>query len=113
MTKRILDFNPVTGETVFFEYVPHEDKMVLTHSQDCSIIRDQALSLASDTDRSKKGIKDDMWHYARIPYTVLMEMKQKYGVNFNDRNDRKRFFELLNTVYKDLKTTHMVHNERN
>jgi hypothetical protein len=53
-----------------------------------------------------------MWHYARVPNAIILEMKQKHGVDFFDRNDSKRMFALLNTEYSRFKTTEKKHNVR-
>ncbi len=107
----VLDYNPFTGERVLFDYDAHEDRMVLTHQQD--VRRELAFSHAKAVDDSatKRGIKEDLWHYARVPNIVIMEMKNKHGVDFFDRNDRRRVFELLNTEYAHCKTTDKHHSE--
>lgn len=111
MTKRVLDYNPLTGETVYFDYGA-DDRLVITHQQNVSIIHEQAKAWAKDEDRSKKGIKNDNWHYARIPNVVLQDMKTKYNADWNDKNDtnHRHFFKVLNEHYREFKTTHLVHN---
>lgn len=106
---RVLDFNPLTGERVLFDYDAHEDRMVLTHQQD--VRRELAFSHAKSVDdnATKRGIKNDLWHYARVPNIVIMEMKNKHGVDFFDKNHKKRVFELLNTEYAYCKTTDKKH----
>jgi hypothetical protein len=103
-----LDYNPLTGERVLFDYDAHEDRMVLTHQQDVS----RELKFAHEksvSDATKHGIKNDLWHYARVPNIVIMEMKNKHGVDFFDKNDQKKVFQLLNTEYKWCKTTDKHH----
>ena len=112
MTKRLLDFNPLSGEKVFFQYEQSTDRMTITHEQDVSQHLDVAHYLATDDERDRKGRKKDWWHYAHVPNTVILEMKQKHGVDFFNRADEKRVFELLNTEYKRLKTTNLNHNVR-
>jgi hypothetical protein len=112
MTKRLLDFNPVTGERMYFEYSHSDDKMVISHEQDVQSALDYSHAKAADTDLTRKGIKNDLWHYARVPNIVIMEMKEKHGVEFFNKNHSKRVFELLNTEYKHCKTTDKTHNVR-
>lgn len=107
-----LDFNPLSGERVLFDYDAHEDRMVLTHQQDVRRELAFAHNKAADDSASKRGIKNDLWHYARVPNIVIMEMKQKHGVDFFDKNDQKRVFHLLNTEYKWCKTTNGHHGIR-
>jgi hypothetical protein len=110
MARKILDYDPVTGQTVWFEY--DNDQMQITHEQDVSSVVDLAHEMAVDGVYSDEGIKRDMWHYAKIPNVVQLEMLNKFGVDINKREHHKRMFELLNTEYKFLKTTYKTHNVR-
>jgi hypothetical protein len=112
MTKRLLDFNPLTGEKVWFDYGQHDDQMVITHEQDVTGALAFSHEKAVDGNLTRKGIKNDMWHYARVPNSIIMEMKQKHGVDFFDKNHAKKVFQLLNTEYKRFKTTDKTHNVR-
>lgn len=112
MTKRLLDFNPLTGEKTWFQFDAHNEQMTITHEQDVSEALRQAKAMANDGDYSKRGIKNDMWHYARVPNTVIIDMKNRFGVDFFNKNHAKRMFELLNTEYKQFKTTEKTHNVR-
>jgi len=112
MTKRILDFNPLSGETVYFQYDQAIDSMTITHEQDVSKHLDLAHARAIDSNYTAKGIKKDMWHYAHVPNTTVMKMLMEDGVDLFDRNHQKRAFELLNTKYKRCKTTEKTHVPR-
>lgn len=111
MAKRLLDWNPVTGERVWFDYGT-DDRLVVTHEQDVEGILDMSHARAVDGEYSKRGIKNDMWHYARVPNAIILEMKQKHGVDFFDRGHAKKVFHLLNTEYARFKTTDKTHNVR-
>lgn len=110
--KRLLDYNPATGEKVWFEYSAHDDHMAITHEQDVSEALKVSHFLATERDYTREGMANDMWHYAKVPNSVILEMKQKFGVDFFDKNHAKRMFELLNTEYKAFKTTDRIHNVR-
>ena len=112
MTKRLLDFNPLSGEKVWFQYEHSTDRMVITHEQDVEDHLKLAHHLTLDDKRDKKGRKEDWWHYAHVPNAVILEMKEKHGVDFFDKAQEKRVFALLNTEYKRLKTTNLNHNVR-
>jgi len=112
MTKRVLDHNPLSGETVWFEYEQHSDRMTITHSQDVTPHLGMAHFMATDDKYTQHGMKNDMWHYAHVPNSAILDMKQRFGVDFFDRNDSKRVFQLLNTEYKRFKTTHKHHAPR-
>jgi len=108
--RRILDFDPLSNQTVWWE--GDGEKVTITHSQNVQPVLDLAHGLAMDENRTNKGIKGDMWHYAKVPSTVIMEMKEKHGVDFFDKNDWPRVFHLLNTEYTGFKTTHKTHEIR-
>jgi hypothetical protein len=107
--RKILDYDPLTKEEVWWDSDVAQNKVTITHSQDVEPHLNLAHALAMDEDRSNKGIKKDMWHYAKVPNIIIMEMKQKHGVDFFDKNDWPRVFHLLNTEYSRFKTTHKTH----
>jgi hypothetical protein len=104
-----LDHDPLSGTTEFLEF--QDDKMRIVRSQDVSVFLDSAKSLANSEDYTRKGIKQDQWHYARIPNVILEEMKAKHHADWNDKNDKghKRFFSILNAHYPAFKTTAWNH----
>lgn len=107
--RRILSYDPLTKETIYFDY-SDDDKMTLTHSYDVSESLELSKSLANDEDRTKRGIKNDLWHYAHIPVGVAMDMLVKHGVDIHNKDHQGKLFKLLNTEYKHCKTTHLTHN---
>jgi hypothetical protein len=109
--KLLLDYNPVTGEKVWFDY-GEDDRLVITHEQDVNPSLEYSHARRNDAEYTRKGIKNDLFHFARVPNIVIMEMQSKHGVDFFDKNHAKRVFELLNTEYKYCKTTDKVHNVR-
>lgn len=117
MSKLLIDRNPLTGEEVWFEYDAANERMVITQTQDADVVKkimDQAVMRANDGDYSKRGIKEDMWHYARLPNAILMKMKQDHGVDvFSGKPDWKKIFSLINSEYPAFKTTHKNHAGKN
>jgi hypothetical protein len=109
MSRLILDHNPLSGESVFFEFDNHTDEVRITHEQDVSKFMDIAHEIAVDDTQTAEGIRKDMWRYAKLPNTVMVEMLTKHGVNVFDRNDDAKFFDLLNTEYARFKTTTKIH----
>jgi hypothetical protein len=106
--KEVLDFNPLTGETTRFE--SDGEKFRIVQYQDISPILDGNKRLAADESHSRKGIKNDMWHYATIPNTVALKWKQEKGVDIFNPEHRKKMFKLLNDPeYSYLKTTTLKH----
>ena len=108
--KKLLDYNPLTGESVVFNYDEASDVLTLSHQQDVSRILDQNKALANDSDRSKKQVKDDMLHYASIPNSVILKWQLEKGVDVFNTKHRKKVFKLLNDPeYRYLKTTNLKH----
>lgn len=107
--KLLLDYNPFSRESVFFEFNHHDDMVTITHEQDVTENLRFAHECAVDDNLTRDGIKHDMWKYAHVPNSVIVEMKQKHGVDFFDKNDAAKVFDLLNTEYAAFKTTTKTH----
>lgn len=112
MSKLILDYNPLTKESVYFSFNDHEDKVIITHEQDVDDHLRIAHANAVDDQLTKDGIRKDMWKYAHVPNSIIVEMKHKHGVDFFDRNDAPKVFQLLETEYSRFKTTTKKHKAR-
>lgn len=110
MTKRLLDYNPLAGTSVTFEYDHATERMVITHHEDIRRSLKKAADLRADKEHSKNGIKNEFWHFAHVPAIIQMKMKEEDGVNFWDKNDWPRVYKLLNTKYAAFKTTDGTHN---
>lgn len=112
MKKLLLDYNPLTRERVYFSAGGHENKIQITHEQDVDEHLRRTHAQSVDDDFTKRGIHNDMWKYASIPNIIIMEMKQKHGVDFFDKNDWPKVLDLINTEYSRFKTTTRTHRER-
>lgn len=110
--KLLLDYDPLSRDSVFFEFNSHDDMVTITHEQDVTDSLKLAHECAVDDNMTANGIKNDMWRYAHVPNVVIVEMKQKHGVDFFSRNDASKVFDLLNTEYKAFKTTTKTHRVR-
>lgn len=110
MAKRIIDFDPFTGMTTTFDYIPETDTTVVGREQDVEPILEMNKRLANDDDLTREGIKNGWWKYATIPNIVIEKWLNDYGVNVYDKNHQKRVFQLLNQPeYRYLKTTAKMH----
>lgn len=106
----ILDYNPLTGERVLFDYEASADRMILKHEQDVDTILELNKVQAMDTDQQRKQIKKDLVRYARIPNTVIIKWKQELGVDLFNPNHKAKVFQLLNDPeWKYLKTVQFRH----
>lgn len=109
MSRLVIDHDPLSGETVYFDYEENTGRTVITQEQDVSRQLVMAHEMSVDGEYTKNGIKRDWWHYAHVPNGIIIEMKQKYGVDFFDDNDWPRVLKLLNTEYKAFKATDKHH----
>lgn len=109
MTKRLLDFDPLSREAVFWE--DKGDGIVeLHHTQDVGHIIEANKMMSNDADYSRKGIKEDWWHYARIPNLVAFKWLKEEGIDIWNKNHKKKVFaKLADPEYKYLKTTTKSH----
>jgi hypothetical protein len=102
--KKLLDYDPLHKVSCYF----HSDgeKFHFSYEQDPTILLEANKEAANDTDKTKRGIKNEYWLYARIPAIVELEWLHKYGVSLDNKNHRKKIFQLLNDPdYRYLKTT--------
>jgi hypothetical protein len=110
MTRRVLDFDPLSNTTTYFDYDQLTDHMHITTVQNVNPVIDAATKRRNDEDYSRRGMKGDMWHYARIPDSVALEMRTKYGVDMlSPKVDWKAVLKCINTHYPALKTTTKHH----
>jgi hypothetical protein len=104
----IADYNPLTGERCVIK--TEDGKLHITNEQDPTAILESATDLRNREGYSQRGIKEDHWHYARIPNGVMLEMKAKYGVDMMaPKPDWKAIFKCINAHYPWLKTTTKTH----
>lgn len=109
MAMRLLDYDPLTRESVYFE-LNQDGIATLYQEQDYSHIIEANKMMQNDTDYTKKGIKADWWHYARIPNNVAFKWLKEEGIDIFDRNHEKKVFQKLNSPeYQYLKTTTKKH----
>jgi hypothetical protein len=113
MSRLLLDYDPLTGVTESLDFAHEGGKhlMRVVQEQDVSRFVEFGKAMSLDEDYTKQGIKNDHWHYARIPHNILQEMKVKHGVSWEDKNDKghKRFLRVLNREYPVFKMTAYTH----
>jgi len=75
-------------------------------------VLDGNKTLANDSDYSRKGIKNEMWHYACIPNVVQEQWLRTYGPEHwpMKAGNEELLMRLLNSPeWKYLKTTSGFH----
>ena len=104
----LFDSNPDTGITQYFDYDPLKDEVRLTSTQDVSGFMEHLKRLRNDEEYSKRGMKQDWWHYASIPAIVEIALRNK-GIDIYDKNATKRIIKEINENYPWLKATGKRH----
>lgn len=70
--KRVLDYDPLTGTTTYFE--TQEGRNVLTYSQDIQPTVDHNKRMAEKLDKKAK-----YWHIGTIPDALIMQWSKECG----------------------------------
>jgi hypothetical protein len=110
LTKRVLDYDPYTGVTTFFDYDHATDTTVVGHEQDVSLLLDVNKAMQNDTEYSRKGIKNEWWHYASIPAIIIQKWRDEFGIDVFNKDHVKAVYKKLNDPeYRYLKTTAGFH----
>ena len=103
----LFDYDQVTGASYYFDHDESTNKTYIRTEQDVKPLLDLNMSLRNE------GIKHLpsgalLRHYATVPMTVILELKQK-GIDFYDQNDAKRVFQEIEANYPLLKVDNMRH----
>jgi len=104
----LFDTDPLTGTVQYFDYDPVNDEFSITTVSDDTPLLDHLQALRNDEDYSKKGIKEEWWHYASIPAVVEVQLRNK-GINIYDKNATKAILKEINQNYPKLKATTKKH----
>jgi hypothetical protein len=107
---KFVDFDPLNGVAMYEDM--YDGKLQFHYRQDVEPLLEYTKALRN-SGATDSGIKRDMWHYAQIPPVIIMEMKNKWGVDLFNRDHEKKVFELINREYPFLKTTTKHHSVRN
>lgn len=103
MARKFLSFNPSSGLLVTTAY--EDGRNVVKYEQDCSPIWDDNAEKRANTGRWQQGVKESFAHAAFVPDVVIVDMLTRFGVNFYDKDQRKRVMQLIETEYPKCKTT--------
>jgi hypothetical protein len=101
------DYDPETGRTDYFDLDHLTGRVQIRTVEDVEPLLDLNASLRNEGIK-KISNKHGLRHYATVPMTVILELKQK-GIDFYDRNDAKRVFQEIETNYPYLKVDNMRH----
>jgi len=114
MSKRIIDFDPLTGMTTWFDYDPQTDITYVGREADVESILEVNKTLANMPEYSKGGMKAGMWHYATIPNILIEKWMVEDGIDAYKRDHWPAVVRKINSPdYRWLKTTAKRHEVRN
>jgi hypothetical protein len=103
-----IEKNPFNGTHEVSEFQEDTGKLVITKHEDVEPLLDHHAELRN-TRATDIGIKKGLWHYASIPVTVQYDLLKR-GINIFRAEDRKKMFDVINSEYPHLKTTHKTHS---
>lgn len=106
MAKRLLDYDPLTKTSTWFEGGANEFR--ICQQQDVEQILERNKRLANDTSYKQKGIKEDLYHFATVPNTILHEILVKHGLDWTKNDDLAKIEKLLQRDYKYLLTVNRI-----
>lgn len=109
--KRILDHDAVTGVTTWFEHDPVADEVTIFSEQKDADIKkflDRAQRKRNNDDATRRGIKNGFWHYATLPPTAIMELRNK-GIDIFNPSHTKALLKEINGNYPATKVTSKWH----
>lgn len=92
MSKRLLDYDPVTGLKTFHDYDEIEDKTFISYEEDVEALLDRNKRLQNES----SGPLGDGVHVASIPPTVQMKWMIEYGVDLMNKGHMPAVKRLLN-----------------
>lgn len=109
--KQILDKDPFTGLTEWFNYDPVADEVTVYSEQkeaDLKRFLDHTERVRNDPEISRQGIKNSFWRYAQIPPIVQVELRNK-GIDIFNPGHTKALIKAINEQYPYTKTTDKMH----
>lgn len=105
---KLFSYDPYTGIKEVFEGEGN-GKFKIQHSQDCERIVRFNKACQNEPLLKQRGIKEDFYHFARVPLTVLLEWKTKHNIDWNKKEDLPRIEKLLSSPdYKYLRTVDRI-----
>src|SRR6478609_1090617 len=108
---RFVDFDPISGITTTFTYDHTCDQFTIAHSQDTTAIQESNRLAQLDIDAHRAQAKNDWSLYAKVPNIVIMEWRQKFGVDFFNPDHWPQAMKLINSPdYRDVKRTTYHHD---
>lgn len=102
----LFNYDASTGQTEYMD-VDSEGIVSLRTEEDVQPLLDLNQSFRNEGIKNVKGA----WirHYATVPMTVILEMRNK-GIDFYKKDHQKRVFQEIEANYPHLKVDNMRHS---
>lgn len=107
MAKRLLEYDPVTKITTWFEG-DGTGKFKVAQEQDVKFVIERNKILANNPEYKRKGIKEDWYHFATVPITILHDILVKHNLDWANNDDLPKIEKILQRDYKKLLTVNRV-----
>ena len=108
MTIRLFSYDPLTKTSVYHHYDHDSKKTYLETVQDVEGILKHCKTLANDSSYKRQGIKEEYYHFATVPNTVLLKIKAEHNLDYNKREDLPKIEVILKRDYKKLLTVDKI-----
>lgn len=96
------------GIVTTHHYDPIEGTTTVAQYQDCQNIVDYTKALANTPEYKRAGIKQEWMHFATVPNNVIIELKEKHGLDVFNKDDLNKIESVLTRHYKDLLTVDKI-----
>lgn len=106
-----VDYDPLRGVETWAD-ADESNRLQVHYRQDVEPLLDVTRAERNDGLSDKRWRKTGMALYARIPPVIIMELKNKYGIDIFQKDHLSRAMTLINTEYPHLKCTDMIHTVR-
>ena len=102
--KRLLDYDADTGIQTWHDYDHHTKETVIAEVQDVAPVleankaaRNQGNGGAKGLNEvAQRGIKNNWWHAASVPNSVILKWKKELGVDIYNQDHLPAVKKLLN-----------------
>ena len=98
---RKLSYDPTSG--LMTTTAEEDGRNVVRYEQQLQGHWDLTQEARNAGDLWAKGVKEEMVLAAFVPDLVIVDMLTRFGVNFYDKNQRKRVLQLIETEYPKCK----------
>lgn len=102
----LFHYDPFTGASEYFDMDP-DGRISITTQEDVQPLLDLNAAYRNEGIKSVKG----SWlrHYATVPMTVILEMRNK-GIDFYNKDHAKKVLQEIESTYPYLKVDNMRHS---